>query len=609
MQKRKILINSLNIRRKIGAWAAHRQKTTLLILAILAFYSYFHFGLEDGSWVLTAFRIVAIALLLLLLLSPLKPKDTYQAESKESPQPEIITKSENEKYVDIIRELSEEYYLKTKRDTAKDYKLFLTRILSIVKRTFAAHSAVIFLLDPDTRTLRQRCIVSNEEHVKENMQYVQDELIFKKIFESNSPFLSNEPDEVKSLLPYYPESVSASSLLAAPVYINDDIGGILIVDSLEHNAFSGDDVHYIETYGGIIAETIVNYNNLLEFENSTQLFSFFYEVSRGLNTNLKFEEILDLLLSVMQNVIHYDRLTISAYETGSDQAKIIRIVGQVDDFPEGTTFPLNEGLNGWIIRKRKPLLIPDLEKDDHFIPRYTTKEKMNYNLRSFLGAPISYHDVCFGAVTVESQKPDSYQVHHKKLLVMLANNFGVALERSHALQELEQHATTDGLTKLHNYRMFMQRIYEEIERADRYNLNFTLLMMDIDHFKRVNDQYGHLAGDKILTQIAASIKKNTRNVDFSCRYGGEEFAVILVETGLQEALLTAERIRKNIENLNTNYKGDIIHVTVSIGAVEFPNSSKDVESLINEADKALYRAKSEGRNRVVPYKEKSETVI
>lgn len=602
------MINFFNIRRIIGVWAYNHQKTTLLIIALLAFYSYSHFGLEAGSGVL-AFRIVAIAFLLLLLLSPLKPKDTSQAESKESPQPEIMDKPENEKHVDIIRELSEEYYLKTKRDTVKDYKLFLTKILSIVKRTFAAHSAVIFLLDPGTRVLRQSCIVSDEECVEEDKQYMLDELIFKKIFENGSSFLLNDPDEVKSLLPYYPESVSASSLLAAPVYINDDIGGVLIVDSLEHNAFSVDDIHYIETYGGIIAETIVNYNNLLEFENSTRLFSFFYEVSRGLNTNLKFEEILDLLLSVMQNIIHYDRLTISAYETGSDKAKIIRIVGQVDDFPEGTTFPLNEGLTGWIIRKRKPILIPDLEKDDQFIPRYTSKEKMNYNLRSFLGAPISYHDICFGAVTVENHKPESYQEHHKKLLVMLANNFGVALERSHALQELEQHATTDGLTKLHNYRMFMQRIHEEIERAVRYNLNFTLLMLDIDYFKQVNDRYGHLAGDKILTQIAVSIKKNTRNVDFACRYGGEEFAVILVETGLQEALLTAERIKKNIEHLNTNYKGDIIHVTVSIGAVEFPNSSKDVESLIHETDKALYRAKSKGRNRIVAYKEKSEIII
>ena len=602
------MINFFNIRRIIGVWAYNHQKTTLLIIALLAFYSYSHFGLEAGSGVL-AFRIVAIAFLLLLLLSPLKPKDTSQAESKESPQPEIMDKPENEKHVDIIRELSEEYYLKTKRDTVKDYKLFLTKILSIVKRTFAAHSAVIFLLDPGTRVLRQSCIVSDEECVEEDKQYMLDELIFKKIFENGSSFLLNDPDEVKLLLPYYPESVSASSLLAAPVYINDDIGGVLIVDSLEHNAFSVDDIHYIETYGGIIAETIVNYNNLLEFENSTRLFSFFYEVSRGLNTNLKFEEILDLLLSVMQNIIHYDRLTISAYETGSDKAKIIRIVGQVDDFPEGTTFPLNEGLTGWIIRKRKPILIPDLEKDDQFIPRYTSKEKMNYNLRSFLGAPISYHDICFGAVTVENHKPESYQEHHKKLLVMLANNFGVALERSHALQELEQHATTDGLTKLHNYRMFMQRIHEEIERAVRYNLNFTLLMLDIDYFKQVNDRYGHLAGDKILTQIAVSIKKNTRNVDFACRYGGEEFAVILVETGLQEALLTAERIKKNIEHLNTNYKGDIIHVTVSIGAVEFPNSSKDVESLIHETDKALYRAKSKGRNRIVAYKEKSEIII
>jgi diguanylate cyclase len=134
-------------------------------------------------------------------------------------------------------------------------------------------------------------------------------------------------------------------------------------------------------------------------------------------------------------------------------------------------------------------------------------------------------------------------------------------------------------------------------------------MLDLDHFKEVNDQYGHLAGDKVLIQIAAGLKRSVRTVDFVARYGGEEFAIILVETELDKGIYTAERIRSYIEKIETYYKGDIITVTVSIGAAEFPNSSKDFETLVAEADKALYQAKTGGRNRVVAYHGEAETNI
>ena len=240
-----------------------------------------------------------------------------------------------------------------------------------------------------------------------------------------------------------------------------------------------------------------------------------------------------------------------------------------------------------------------MKKTICFFPGIMQRKKSNFKLRSFLGVPVSYHNVCFGAITVESQQPYKYTERDEKILTILANNFGVALERSHALKQLEMQATTDGLTQLYNYRSFMQSIVNEVERSIRYDLKFTLLVIDVDYFKQVNDTHGHLAGDKVLIHVASAIKKNTRNVDIVCRYGGEEFTVILVETSLQDGLMTAERIRENIENMNTTYKENIINITVSIGAVEFPNSSRKSESLINEADKALYEAKSKGRNRIV----------
>ena len=597
------------IRRTIGAWAARNQKATLLILALFVVYGYFHFGLEAGSWIVISWRIVTLLLIVLLLFSPFEQVKIVNIETKDGHQTGADGKPGEGKGVKTIRDISGEYDLQNRRDTEKHYNLFLTKLLSIIKKTFAARTAVIYLLDKETNELHLKCIVSDEENTIKDKRYFRNQGIFGKIFGQSEAFLSNERDEVKPLLPYYPGSVGSSSMVAVPVCPEDEINGVLIIDSSEHNAYSEDDVTLVETYAGIIAETVVNYNSLFEFESSTKLFSYFYEISRGLISNLKFEEILDLLLSVMNDIIQYDHLTISEYNTGSNEAKIIRVEGSPNDFSEGTTFPIEEGLNGWIIRKQKPVRIPDLEKDDHFIPRFSAQEKTNFNLRSFLGAPISYHDICFGAIAVESFTPNNYSSGDEKILIMLANNFGVALERSHALKQLELQATTDGLTGLFNYRSFMQRICEEIERAARYKSNFTLLMADIDHFKKVNDSLGHLAGDMVLTEVASSIKKSSRNVDFVCRYGGEEFAVILVETGIQKAMSTAERIRVNIENLNIKYKSSTINVTLSIGAVEFPNSAKDAESLLNDADAALYRAKAKGRNCVVTFRKQAESIL
>ncbi len=587
------------LRNELGAWAARRPKFSLVVLALFVTYGYFHFGLDASSWIVLAWRAVTLLIIFLFLISPhdrIKAVRIENSEEEPGKEPVIIN---GKKETASFRKLSDAYLFQSRRNIDKDYDLFLSKILAIIKKTFAAQTAVFYLYKEETDTLNIKSVVSDIEHLVKRDEFPSEAKIFGTIFERNSPFYTNNAHEISGYLPFYENGNKVASLIAAPVIIEDLVRGVVVIDCIEKNAYSDEDLPLIESYAGIISETIVNYNSLYEFEYSAQLFSYFYEISRGLISNLKFQEILDLFVSVMKDVIDYDRLTISEYTSGSDEAIIIRVSGQVDDLPENTEYPLDEGLTGWVIRNRKSKRIGDIEKDDLFLPRYHAKEKSNFKLRSFLGVPVSYHNVCFGAITVESQQPYKYTERDEKILTILANNFGVALERSHALKQLEMQATTDGLTQLYNYRSFMQSIVNEVERSIRYDLKFTLLVIDVDYFKQVNDTHGHLAGDKVLIHVASAIKKNTRNVDIVCRYGGEEFTVILVETSLQDGLMTAERIRENIENMNTTYKENIINITVSIGAVEFPNSSRKSESLINEADKALYEAKSKGRNRIV----------
>ena len=165
-------------------------------------------------------------------------------------------------------------------------------------------------------------------------------------------------------------------------------------------------------------------------------------------------------------------------------------------------------------------------------------------------------------------------------------------------------ATVDGLTDLYNHRYFQEALAKQVQIAQRYNQVFSLIMIDIDFFKKFNDNYGHQAGDAVLRQVAKILKNNSRTTDIVCRYGGEELCIILPNTSSEEALFNAKRINKAVEeatfDLNNSQKGK---VTISVGVATFPDNANSPELLIEHADKGLYYAKEHGRNQVVCIKE------
>jgi diguanylate cyclase (GGDEF)-like protein len=177
------------------------------------------------------------------------------------------------------------------------------------------------------------------------------------------------------------------------------------------------------------------------------------------------------------------------------------------------------------------------------------------------------------------------------------NEMVAELKQSHA--KLEQLATTDALTQLANRKEIMRKLCKHFEYHQRYTTEFSILMIDIDHFKNINDTYGHLAGDAILTQLAIIFQETLRNVDMAGRYGGEEFLVILAETSGEKAQQTGERIRQVVERHAFTYDDLTLQITISIGVARILKEEKNENSLISRADQALYKAKKNGRNRVV----------
>lgn len=172
-------------------------------------------------------------------------------------------------------------------------------------------------------------------------------------------------------------------------------------------------------------------------------------------------------------------------------------------------------------------------------------------------------------------------------------------EQNELVKKLEQLANTDSLTGVWNRRYFLIRANQEINRSQRYNLPFSLLLIDIDHFKKVNDTYGHNIGDEVIISMTKIVFKHLRQVDCFGRLGGEEFVILLPETDIEQAVIVAERIRANINNQSITVDNKQLYITVSIGVASYNLVDLVIDSIIQRADQAVYQAKNQGRNRVI----------
>jgi diguanylate cyclase (GGDEF)-like protein len=252
-----------------------------------------------------------------------------------------------------------------------------------------------------------------------------------------------------------------------------------------------------------------------------------------------------------------------------------------------------EGAAGWVMKNGKARRIDDLPSADVSLGGGGTQ-----GIRSWLGVPLFMYGGIEGAIAVQSTHGGAFRDDHQRLLESLALQIAVALQNAH-LYEL---AMVDGLTGLFMRRYFDARIEEEIERSKRYGTPFSIVMMDVDDFKKLNDEHGHLIGDRVLRAIANVVKSQMRGVDTAARYGGEEIAVILPRTEMVTAYNVGERIRAAIADQRITTDSEppkVLGVTASFGIASYPESkAADGEDLVRRADRALYRAKKTGKNRV-----------
>ncbi len=258
------------------------------------------------------------------------------------------------------------------------------------------------------------------------------------------------------------------------------------------------------------------------------------------------------------------------------------------------------GVAGWVVETNAPLLLNDPASDMRAVELLGT---VKHRISSIVSVPLHGPDGVVGTLNVENRTPGRKFVPSAlDFLTIVAAQLSVALERVALYERLRDEAVTDPLTGLYNQRYFWQRIHEELSRAERYGTELSLMMVDLDGFKRFNDTYGHPAGDEALKRVARILQDSVRQGDVVARYGGEEFVVVCPNTGRKDVTALAERLRQLVERVSTGKfdHGGRMHknITLSMGVAVFPHNASSAEDLVASADSCLYAAKESGRNRV-----------
>ncbi|MDX2087699.1 MAG: sensor domain-containing diguanylate cyclase [Kofleriaceae bacterium] len=317
--------------------------------------------------------------------------------------------------------------------------------------------------------------------------------------------------------------------------------------------------------------------------------------ARRLSASLQLEELVEAVAREVCSAIPEAELVALVHRrSGGESGLVIDGYDRAADRFFRQPMAEGEGATGWVMKTGAPRRIDDLgETEDLAITG-----DGSHGVRSWLGVPLMMYGGIEGVIAVQSTRPGTFRDDHQRLLESLGLQIAAALQNAH-LYEL---AMVDGLTGLFMRRYFDARIEEEIERSKRYGTPFSVVMMDVDDFKKLNDEHGHLIGDRVLRTIANTVKAQLRGVDTAARYGGEEIAVILPRSDMVAAYNVGERIRAAIAESRITTDAEppqALAVTASFGIASFPESkATDGEDLIRRADRALYRAKRTGKNRV-----------
>lgn len=485
-----------------------------------------------------------------------------------------------------------------------------------------------FLLDEGKRLIGETLNIGEglTSHILETAQ----PLIINQNYAETRLALGATTRDSAGTATYYPKS-----WVGVPILANEQsIGVIGASDYKSEHAFHEADIRLLSAIASNIGVAIQKarlyeaaQRELKERQQAEEMLyhrlfeiSLANEVSQAASTKLDLNSLLEFAGKKIEEIFMAKSVFIALQNKQTGQMEVpYWTINHTRIQP--TAYPLGQGLTSLVFTSQKPLLISeDFKTRAAAMGAILQFVEQHGYPRTWLGVPMTANNETIGVISVQDyERENAYSEFEINLLSTIANNIAISIENVRLYEkirqdnidlqekideiatlqtELREQAIRDPLTNLFNRRYLEETLNREMSRANREKAPLCLIMLDIDHFKKLNDTYGHLAGDVLLRSLANLLLEKTRGSDIACRYGGEEFIVVMPGSPLVAARRRAEEIRQKFEKTTVMVDGHALSATVSLGVASYPQNARSCEALIRQADLALYTAKANGRNRV-----------
>ncbi len=563
----------------------YRSRTVLLFVALIPLLD-LNYLLKEKNLVEEVFLLSSLAATVgfsLLFVKKARGTMTFKSSSRSRKNPLPTVDSEN-KLQSFNDEKVISHYLESMFKPDDEMR----ELLMVAKNTIFADSVTLFVTSD--YGLRLRCSTEKTEDF-----ILSDRGLIYICLKERRPMVSSDIIEKKLDVGYFKKE-KISSLVAIPIMDGNFPLGVVTADSARFHAFSTADSDTLNTFSNQLVKILQrervypqiyrSYTTLKVLnEESAQLLS-------SLNVGVIAEKLIDGALRIAPSKSVF-------FLVKGTEVEILHQRGFEDI--DKNVVSLKDTVLNMVVKNKEPLNLSDVRHYRSPIMPFKTN-----NIGSVFVLPLLFERDLLGIIAIISEETNAFNPYQIELLKVLGNQASISIANAKFHEEIEKLAITDGLTGLFNHRHFQERLKQEFHRLGRFPEPISLLIIDIDHFKEINDTYGHPVGDSVLKDVSDIIKKTIRNIDVPARYGGEEFAVILIGTNARGALKMAERLRKAVMKKVFSAERKDFQITVSIGLSTRRDTIRNKEEFIEEADKALYHAKKTGRNRSVPWSDIEE---
>jgi two-component system cell cycle response regulator len=481
--------------------------------------------------------------------------------------------------------------------------------LDLLRRTLDLHTAVLLWLNDAGTHLRISELATGSDDIRDAPFLAGDGVLGAVIARRERVSLHDLKPSYK--VPYYDGPCPVRALAAIPLLDSGPVNGgrasaanagaalrgVLAIDRTDNRAFTPHEEELAAQAARHCLRAIQNERVFIQLERAKVEQGKLYRAAQSLSAARSEKDVLDAAVKSAREIASFDFAAVTIFDQTARMHEVVAAKGtdgEIDDLV-GARFAPNAGLVSMVVQNRCAL--PYRGEFDPAHQVVLTRRFPWPKVPSLLVLPLVLHDQVLGTLILGAKRRQAFGEAVRPTLEVLATHLATSLSNARMIAQLEKMATTDGLTGLLNKRAMFDEAERKTAAAARFGRALSVLVVDIDFFKKVNDTYGHDVGDIVIRGVGDVLRRHKRNTDVVARFGGEEFVALCEQTDAAGAMLLAERIRDELSKIVFHAPNGTLSVTCSIGVATFPEAGQGWEALFKSADEALYVSKRSGRNR------------